>query len=202
MTDLWDTVFAGYREWAAKPHNAKWVRKIDGTPIPNDLPVCIFNALKEAGFAPSPAPVPDAGKGGGEVAAAYTDDALAAVHIDFLDAKADGWMEETSVRNMFNAIASVFEKWASQDIMDRFREKLYTIGHQCFVEGAFRAWTEISDERKAATAEAPPTPDPDAARREEAIQDLLAFLERESPDSLGYRERLNSYIAAIRARQP
>lgn len=35
----------GYDEWAAKPHNAKWVRKIDGTPIPNDLVVCIANAI-------------------------------------------------------------------------------------------------------------------------------------------------------------
>ena len=31
----------GYAVWAAKPHNRKWVRLIDGTPIPNDLPVCI-----------------------------------------------------------------------------------------------------------------------------------------------------------------
>lgn len=31
----------GYTFWAKKPHNARWARKIDGTPIPNDLPVCI-----------------------------------------------------------------------------------------------------------------------------------------------------------------
>lgn len=39
---------AGFEEWAAKPHNAKWFRKIDGTPIPNDLPVCIAQAFSEA----------------------------------------------------------------------------------------------------------------------------------------------------------
>ena len=39
---------AGYAFWAQKPHNAKWVRKIDGTPIPNDLPVCIQTAIRAA----------------------------------------------------------------------------------------------------------------------------------------------------------
>lgn len=37
------TATFGYIRWAEKPHNAKWVRMIDGTPIPNDLPVCIAN---------------------------------------------------------------------------------------------------------------------------------------------------------------
>ena len=27
--------------WKGKEHNAKWWRRIDGTPIPNDLIVCI-----------------------------------------------------------------------------------------------------------------------------------------------------------------
>ena len=31
----------GYASWANKNHNKKWVRKIDGTPIPNDLLVDI-----------------------------------------------------------------------------------------------------------------------------------------------------------------
>lgn len=29
-----DAVLAGFKAWAAKPHNAKWVKRIDGTPIP------------------------------------------------------------------------------------------------------------------------------------------------------------------------
>jgi len=79
--------------------------------------------------------------------AEYTDEALAAVAIDFLEAKATAWMEETKIQGMFNAVASVFEQWAPQDVMDRFREKLGAIGHLCFVEGAMRAWSEISAER-------------------------------------------------------
>lgn len=37
----------GYDAWAAKPHNAKWVRKIDGTPIANDIVVCIWEVIRE-----------------------------------------------------------------------------------------------------------------------------------------------------------
>ena len=31
----------GFEKWRAKEHNKKWFRKIDGTPIPNDVVVCI-----------------------------------------------------------------------------------------------------------------------------------------------------------------
>lgn len=37
---------AGYRNWADKPHNAKWARRLDGTPIANDLVVCIANEFQ------------------------------------------------------------------------------------------------------------------------------------------------------------
>jgi len=40
-------VQTGYEEWAAKPHNKKWVRMIEHTPIPNDLVVCIANVLRD-----------------------------------------------------------------------------------------------------------------------------------------------------------
>jgi hypothetical protein len=49
MISLLD-VQSGYDNWAAKPHNAKWVRKIDGTPIPNDIPVSIFDHLRDGGL--------------------------------------------------------------------------------------------------------------------------------------------------------
>jgi hypothetical protein len=48
---------SGFDAWAAKPHNAKWFRRIDGTPIPNDLVVCIAQAFSEA-RALSAAPAP------------------------------------------------------------------------------------------------------------------------------------------------
>ena len=39
---------AGFREWADKPRNAKWARKLDGTPVGDDLTVCIAMRFAEA----------------------------------------------------------------------------------------------------------------------------------------------------------
>ena len=36
---------AGFDAWAAKEHNKKWVARIDGTPIRNDLLVNIAEAM-------------------------------------------------------------------------------------------------------------------------------------------------------------
>ena len=54
----------GYKTWSEKPHNAKWVKRIDGTPIPNDLLVNIAEAfvghrMKSAGRAEASAWRPD-----------------------------------------------------------------------------------------------------------------------------------------------
>ena len=63
-------------------------------------------------------------------------EAVEAGQFDALDAAADKWVEEAGVQRMSNAIASVFEKYASQEIMDRFREKITALIHLAFVEGA------------------------------------------------------------------
>lgn len=39
---------AGFNSWAAKPHNKRWFARIDGTPIPNDLRVCVAEAFVAA----------------------------------------------------------------------------------------------------------------------------------------------------------
>lgn len=52
-------VEAGFKSWRDKEHNAKWWRKIDGTPIPNDLAVNIAEAIVAA----SPRSPGDAGAG-------------------------------------------------------------------------------------------------------------------------------------------
>lgn len=39
------TCQVGLDRWKSKPHNANWWKRIDGTPIPNDLLVCIANEL-------------------------------------------------------------------------------------------------------------------------------------------------------------
>jgi len=36
---------AGFDAWATKPHNRVWAKLIDGTPAPNDITVCIAQAI-------------------------------------------------------------------------------------------------------------------------------------------------------------
>ena len=44
-----NVVQAGWKHWAVKKHNAKWVKRLDGTPIYNDLCVHIAIELAAAG---------------------------------------------------------------------------------------------------------------------------------------------------------
>jgi ADP-dependent phosphofructokinase/glucokinase len=41
----WTAVFLGFEQWKTIPHNAKWYKRIDGTPIPNDLSMNIIQAV-------------------------------------------------------------------------------------------------------------------------------------------------------------
>lgn len=43
-----DLVEKGLKTWAEKEHNRKWWRRIDGTPIPNDLCVVIAETIVAA----------------------------------------------------------------------------------------------------------------------------------------------------------
>lgn len=76
----------------------------------------------------------------------YSEDARTSMDLDFLDAKADGWMVETGTQQMLDAISSAFFASAPPQFHDRFRQQLATIAHQCFVEGAFRAWDDIAEQ--------------------------------------------------------
>lgn len=38
-------ILRGWEDWASRPHNLKWLGRVDGTPIPNDIRVCILNSL-------------------------------------------------------------------------------------------------------------------------------------------------------------
>ncbi|MEN2749364.1 hypothetical protein, partial [Sphingomonas sp. T9W2] len=63
-------------------------------------------------------------------------EAVAAGKFDAIEAVADQWIESAGIVRMCNAIASVFEKHAPQEIMDRFRVKIAEMVHLAFVEGA------------------------------------------------------------------
>lgn len=54
---------------------------------------------------------------------------------DQFDALGDTWLAMVPIRRMFNAIASVFSKWADDALMDRFKDQLAALMHQAFVEG-------------------------------------------------------------------
>lgn len=43
-----EAVQKGFDEWAAKTHNKKWAKRVDGTPIPNDVVMCIQTAVARA----------------------------------------------------------------------------------------------------------------------------------------------------------
>jgi hypothetical protein len=119
----------------------------------------------------------------------YSEQALADCQIDFLEARADEWMAETGVRRMFNAIASVFEKYAPQEIMDRFREKLGVIGRQCHVEGALRVWEEIAQQQREIGRPLPADP-----------MDLSAM--REGVDGAEFNEGVPYGVARVYSRIP
>jgi hypothetical protein len=47
FTALLQAADAGLKRWAEKPDNAKWWKRIDGTPIPNDLLVNIVEVIRD-----------------------------------------------------------------------------------------------------------------------------------------------------------
>ena len=44
-TTLLTAASRGYTMWAMKPHNKRWAKMLDGTPIVNDLLVCVCNEI-------------------------------------------------------------------------------------------------------------------------------------------------------------
>src|SRR5271155_3529283 len=55
FTEVLRAADAGLKRWAEKPGNAKWWKRIDGTPIPNDLLVNIAESVREAPLLAQPA---------------------------------------------------------------------------------------------------------------------------------------------------
>lgn len=57
------------------------------------------------------------------------------IPLDQFDGLGDKWIARMPIVRMINAIASVFSKWANEDIMVRFRKSMTDIARQSFVEG-------------------------------------------------------------------
>lgn len=45
FSEAFEIIEEGFNEWKNKEHNKRWWKKIDGTPIPNDLKVNIAMAF-------------------------------------------------------------------------------------------------------------------------------------------------------------
>lgn len=125
----------------------------------------------------TPTDATDGATGGGEVQRCQAlVEAVRAGRFDALDAAADQWSESAGVQRMSNAIASVFEKYASQEIMDRFREKIAALMHLSFVEGAGQGVMQVADlATDAPAALATPKPPVDEAMRERIARFFCAF---------------------------
>jgi hypothetical protein len=79
------------------------------------------------------------------------------MNLDGFDAAADRWLAMPAIQLMHNAAASVFSKWANDELMSRFKEYMTNIMHQSFVEGAIigaRVAMKERDEARSALATA------------------------------------------------
>lgn len=82
---------------------------------------------------------------------AYRDVVYSAAAAQTYDDAAEKWLGIYGVDRMVKAVTSVFSKWANEDLMVRYREKVADIMHQAFVEGAMvgrqAAEAELASER-------------------------------------------------------
>jgi len=56
--------------------------------------------------------------------------------VDGFDALAETWLAMEPIARMNNAVTSVFQKWANDELMTRFKAHIVTVMHTSFVEGA------------------------------------------------------------------
>ncbi|MFT3967612.1 MAG: hypothetical protein QM690_17190 [Sphingobium sp.] len=71
-------------------------------------------------------------------------DAVESGNFDAIEEVADKWIESAGIQRMSNAISSVFESHAPQEIMDRFRQKVSDLMHLAFTEGAAQGVLQIA----------------------------------------------------------
>lgn len=55
--------------------------------------------------------------------------------VDQFDDLADAWMAMEPIQRVHNAVASVFSKWANDELMTRFKQHMANSLHLAFVEG-------------------------------------------------------------------
>jgi hypothetical protein len=89
---------------------------------------------------------------------------------DQFDDLAEAWLGLEAIKRVTNAVTSVFNKWANDALMERFRKHQLAMFHMAYVEGCL-AGVKAAEAARAEKAEADLT----AARAE--IERLRAWLE-------------------------
>lgn len=79
----------------------------------------------------------------------FTGDPQIDASMDFLDERADAWMQESHIVSATHAMCTVFASVANREMLERFRKMLEAHLHLSFVEGAYFAWDEIAAQQKA-----------------------------------------------------
>jgi hypothetical protein len=88
----------------------------------------------------------------------YTDDPVSNAMLDFMDDRADAWMQETHIVAATHGMCATFDGYVPRELLAKFRRALEAQFHLCFVEGGLRAWEEIAAQQKALGHPLPPFP--------------------------------------------
>ena len=73
-----------------------------------------------------------------------------AADLAFLDARAERWLGDAQVRAMIDVSPDVLARWASPEILARFRATIERMVRNAYVEGAADAWADVTARRLAA----------------------------------------------------
>jgi hypothetical protein len=94
----------------------------------------------------------------GRAAPVYTDDPATNAMMDFMDERANAWMQETHIISATHAMCAMVSGAIPREMLEKFRRALEAHFHLCFVEGGFRAWEEISEQQRALGCPLPEIP--------------------------------------------
>lgn len=66
-------------------------------------------------------------------------DALRLVPFETIEAQAEAWSDRVKIQHMVEANSAVFAKWASPELLSRFRQQMMAVIQQAYIEGAAEA---------------------------------------------------------------
>lgn len=67
--------------------------------------------------------------------------------LDDDEARAEAWSDRVEIQNMVEITSSVFAKWASPELLSRFRQQMMGVIQQAYIEGAVEARTHPASDQ-------------------------------------------------------